>query len=97
MNKINVKHSASVRDYPEYNDVDERMSYVYRSKLNKDESLYEEALHLARRIYPTLVFVDNEPALYMGEACQKELAENWIRWKWNGVSEGVSDLPINQL
>lgn len=87
----------AVTDYPEYNDVDERMSYVYRSKLNKNESLYDEAIELARRIYPTLVFVDNEPALYMGEACQKELTENWIRWKWNSISDGVSDLPINQL
>lgn len=87
----------TLADYPQFNDVDERMSYVYRLNLNKDESLYEEALELARRIYPTLVFVDNEPAIYMGEACQKELAENWIRWKWSRFSDGVSDLPINQL
>ena len=87
----------TLEDFPEFNDIDERISYVYRSKLHKDEGLYQEALELARKIVRTLIFVENEPALYMGEACQKELAENWIRWKWNRSSDCGGDLPIKQL
>ena len=87
----------AVADYPECDDVDERITYVYNVHLNKDDKIHEEAVELARIAYQTLVIIDNEPALYMEEACQKELANNSLRWKWNRRSDGVSDLPINQL
>ncbi len=87
----------AIADYPECDDVDERITFVYNVHLNKDDKVHNEAVEHATKIYQTLVFVENEPAVYMGEACQKELAKNSIHWKWNRRSDGSSDLPINQL